>query len=111
MKKHTEDIHIRPATSPEEQEMRCIALANDLVEKRLREGTATSQETVHFLKLGSKKDRLEREKLEEELKLIKAKTEALQSGKSLEEKYDKAIAAMMLYRGISPEEDSNDQDI
>ena len=54
----------RTATSPEARENQLISLAYDLVEQRLRDGTATSQETVHFLKLGSTKDRIEKEILE-----------------------------------------------
>jgi transposase len=76
-----------------------IALAVDLVEKRLRKGTASSQETTHFLKLGSTTARLEKEILEEQKKLIKAKTEALESQKDVEEMFKKAIIAMKTYQG------------
>ena len=44
---------IRPALTPEARENQMIALAVDLVEQRLLDGTASSQETTHFLKLGS----------------------------------------------------------
>ena len=53
---------IRPALTPEARENQMIALAVDLVEQRLLDGTASSQETTHFLKLGSMKNRLEMEK-------------------------------------------------
>ena len=43
---------IRPALTPEARENQLIALAVDLVEKRLIEGTASSKETTHLLKLG-----------------------------------------------------------
>ena len=49
----------RPALSPEARENQLIALAVDLVEQRLIDGTASSQETTHFLKLGSTKNQLE----------------------------------------------------
>jgi hypothetical protein len=72
----------------------------------LREGTASSQETVHFLKRGSEKERYELEKLQEENKLLRAKTEALQSQKGLEELYANAIKAMSIYNGHGdPDED------
>lgn len=99
MAKAEEKIKAKPAVSPEQQENICIALANELAEQRLREGKATSQEILHFLRLGSPKEKLEREKAEEELKLIKAKTEAYQSGKNIEEMYAKAIEKMKIYRG------------
>ena len=90
---------IRPALSPEARENQLISLAVDLVEQRLLQGTASSQEVTHFLKLGTMKERLEREKLEEENKLLKAKTEALQSQKRVEELYTEALNAMRNYAG------------
>ena len=90
---------MRPALTPEARENQLIALAVDLVEQRLREGTASSQETTHFLKLGSMKNRLEMEKLEEENKLLKAKTESIQSQKRVEELYAEALNAMRNYAG------------
>lgn len=99
MAKDSKDISKRPATTPEAQEKRNIALANQLAEKQLRDGTASSQIISHYLKLGSPKEQLEIEKAQEELKLIKAKTEAYQNGKNIEELYAKAITAMMTYKG------------
>ena len=90
---------IRPALTPEARENQLIALAVDLVEQRLLDGTASSQETTHFLKLGSMKNRLEMEKLKEENKLLQAKTESIQSAKRVEELYTEAINAMRRYSG------------
>lgn len=41
---------MRPPLTPEADERECISLAVSLVKKRLIEGTASSQETTHFLK-------------------------------------------------------------
>lgn len=95
---------MRPALTPEAREKQLVSLAYDLVEERLRNGTATSQETTHFLKRGSTKDQLEQEILELQKELIAAKTEALQAAKRSEELYANAIAAMKLYSGNSDEE-------
>ena len=92
---------IRPALTPEARENQMISLAVDLAEKQLMEGTASSQVITHYLKLGSTKERLEKEKLEEENKLLKARTEALQSAKRVEELYADAISAMKKYSGNS----------
>ena len=89
----------RPALSPEARENQLISLAVDLAEKQLQEGTASSQVITHYLKLGSSKERLEKEKLEEENKLLRAKTENLQSQKRVEELYSEAIKAMRNYAG------------
>lgn len=93
---------LRPAITPEARENQMISLAMDLVEERLRNGTASSQETTHFLKLGSLKEKLEREKLEKENELLRAKTETLQSTKRIEELYTNAIKAFSSYKGVEP---------
>lgn len=90
---------IRPAISPEARENQMIALAVDLAEKQLMEGTASSQVITHFLKLGTTKAELEREKLANENKLLQAKTEAIESAKKVEELYANAISAMKIYSG------------
>lgn len=96
---------MRPALTPEARENQLISLAYDLVEERLRNGTATSQETTHFLKLGSTKERIEKEILERQKELITAKTEALQSAKQVEALYADAIRAMRRYSGAPDEEE------
>lgn len=92
---------IRPALSPEARENQLISLAVDLAEKQLIEGTASSQVVTHYLKLGSTKERIEKEILEKQKELITAKTEALQSAKRIEELYTNALNAMKRYSGQS----------
>lgn len=87
----------RPALSPDAQENRLISLAYDAAEKQLREGTASSQVITHFLKLGSSKEKLEKEILAEQKKLIKAKTDSLESSQRMEEMYKEAMDAMKSY--------------
>ena len=89
----------RPATTPEGRENQLIALAVDLAEKQLREGTASAQVITHYLKLGSTRERIEQEILEEQKELLKAKTEALKSQKRMDELYENAINAMRIYSG------------
>lgn len=76
-----------------------ISLAVDLAERQLLEGTASAQVITHYLKLGTLKEQLEREKLEKENELLRAKTEALQSAQHIEELYAEAIKAMRSYSG------------
>lgn len=90
---------IRPALTPESRENQLISLAIDLVEQRLIDGTASSQETTHFLKLASTKARIEKEILEKQKELISAKTENLKSAQRIEELYAEAITAMRNYSG------------
>lgn len=89
----------RPALDPEARENQLIALAINLAEKQLMEGTASSQVITHYLKLGSTKERIEKEILEKQKDLITAKTEAIQSAKRVEELYANALNAMRTYSG------------
>lgn len=99
---------IRPAISPEAREKQMIALAVDLAEKQLMEGTASSQIITHYLKLGTEKERLEREILSKQAELVSAKTEDIKSRKSSEELYSKAIAAMKRYNGYGDSDEDFD---
>ena len=104
----------RPATSPEAQEQYMINLTMQLVERRLREGTASSAETTHFLKLATMKADLEKKKLEEhgftrlpdwkENKLLRAKTETLENAKDTKEMYANVLKAMAKYNGVDEDE-------
>ena len=89
----------RPAKTPEARENQMIALAVDLAEQQLLDGTASSQVITHYLKLGSTKERIEKELLEKQKELIEAKTEGLKTAKRVEELYSEALAAMRAYRG------------
>lgn len=101
---------MRPALTPEAREKQLISLAIDLVERRLIEGTASSQETTHFLKLASSKAKLEQERAILENELIKAKTEQLHSQERIEELYANAIKAMSRYNGHSSSEEDEEYD-
>ena len=96
---------IRPALTPEARQNQLIALATDLVEKRLIEGTASSQETTHFLKLATQEAKLKVKILEKQEELISAKTESIKSSQRTEELYRDAIIAMRKYSGGGNDED------
>ena len=96
---------IRPALTPEARQNQLIALATDLVEKRLIEGTASSQETTHFLKLATQEAKLKVKILEKQEELISAKTESIKSSQRTEELYRDAIIAMRKYSGGGTDED------
>jgi hypothetical protein len=89
--------NIRPGLTPEADENQMIALAMDLVKQRLLDGTASSQETTHFLKLATAKARLENQLLEAQTEMAIAKKDALESQKRTEETLREAIAAFKSY--------------
>lgn len=86
-------------TTVEARENQIIRLAYDLVEQRIRKGTATSQEVTQFIKMGSSQAQLEREKLKRENEFLAAKAEALKSQKRVEELYRTAMDAFKVYSG------------
>lgn len=90
---------MRPALTPEARENQMISLAVDLAEQQLRDGTASSQVITHYLKLGSTKERIEKEILEKQKELISAKTESMKSAQRVEELYTNALNAMRNYSG------------
>lgn len=94
----------QPSRSPEERENQLISLAMDLAEERLRNGTATSQEVTHFLKLGTRKAKLEEKALEEDINLKAAKTDAIAAAQRIEDLYANAISAFRSYSGQENEE-------
>ena len=97
IKDSSEPTRGRPALTPEARENQMIALAVDLAEEQLRNGTASSQVVTHYLKLGSSKEKLEKEILEKQKELIEAKTQTLQSAQRTEELYANALSAMKRY--------------
>lgn len=95
----------RPALTPEARENQMINLAVNLAEKQLREGTASSQVITHFLKLGTEREKLERERLKHENELMQAKTQSLKSSERIETLYTDAINAMRQYSGHGDDND------
>lgn len=94
-----------PGKTPEAEENRLIGLAISMAAEQLESGKASSQVLTHFLKLASVKEKLEREILLEEVKLKRAKTEAIASGKRIEELYTNAVEAMRSYAGVEYNDD------
>lgn len=95
----------RAALTPEARENQLMSLATDLVEQRLRDGTASSQEVSTIIRLCSTKARLENEILKLNQKLIAAKTEAVESNKDLKQMYRDAVKAMRRYSGQGSDDD------
>lgn len=99
---------IRPALTPEARENQLIALAMDLVEQRLLDGTASSQETTHFLKAASSKAKLEKQLLEAQAEMAIAKKEALDAQRRSDEDLKEVIRAFRQYSGQSESGDEDD---
>lgn len=83
-----------------QREEDCISLAMTLAEKKLRDGTASSQMICQFLKAGSARERLEQENKELENQLLEAKTDQVRSMQHSEELYSDALSAFTMYAGL-----------
>lgn len=94
---------MRPALTPEAREGQMIALTMDLVEQRLRDGTASSQETTHFLKLASERSQMEREMMRKQMELMEAKIQSLQTQEKMEGLLTNALEAFKRYSGHEDE--------
>lgn len=97
MVKKKEEQMSRPATTPEAREQQLINLAVNLAEKQLRDGSASPSVITHFLKYASTRERLEREILEKNARLIDAKAKNIDKERESEEVAKAAIEAMKKY--------------
>lgn len=98
----------KPATSPEARELELSSAAYDLAAEQIEMGTASSQVITHFLKAGSMRERLERQRIEHENELLQVKRENIEAQTRIEELYVEAIGAMRSYRGASDEDEHGD---
>lgn len=90
-----------PALTPQAMENQLVAMAYDAARRRFLDGSATAQEIVYFLKLGSPRAQMELANLEAQNSLLTAKKDALETNKNLESLYLDAAAAMSIYKGES----------
>lgn len=99
---------VRPALSPEAREQQMISLAVDLAEKQLLDGSASSQVITHFLRLGTSRAELEKEKLKRENKVLEAKAKAIESSEEVKVLYENALKAMRNYAGYGEADEYED---
>lgn len=100
----------RHASTVEGYEDQMISLAMKRAEEKLRDGTASNSMILHFLRLGSTKERLEKDMLREQIELTKAKTEVAKSAKVAEEVYVEALKAFKEYNGQTVDEEEDYED-
>lgn len=100
----------RAAWDPEAREQQLIAYATNEAEKRIRDGSASDTLLCHYLKLGSSKALLEKEKLQHENKLMEAKTDSLHAQQHAEELFSQVMKSMKIYQGDSGLDDEEVDD-
>lgn len=94
-----------PKRSGKAQESYIISLAMNEAEKRIKDGTASSQLLCHFLDLATEKKRLENKKLESDVKVAEAKIKQINQAIADGELYQQAIEAFQRYSGHSEDDD------
>lgn len=98
-----------PAKTLEGREEQLTAAAYDLVEQRIANGTASAQETVHFLRVGSTEKQTQMEKLKGENELLKVRVKELEAKTSGEAMYAEALKAFRGYAGVDPIDPEGDE--
>lgn len=102
------NLHDLPAITAEAREDQMIAKAMDLAQRKLEDGTASNQLIVHYLRLGSLKERKNLEILEAQRQLYVAKTKQIEAEQSTMEMYKEAMEAFKSYSGDYEEEEYYD---
>jgi hypothetical protein len=87
------------ARTPEQREAQLAGLAYDLAEQQFLDGTASSQVIVHFLKVGSTREKIELQKTKQETLLVEAKVKDLANVEEMKKLYVEAMDAMRGYAG------------
>ncbi len=91
--KHVPD---RP-TSLKDAEDELIALALDQAREQLRNGTASPSTLNYYLKLAGSRERIEREVMEHQIKLLEAKARSIERSETETQAYLDAIEIMKNY--------------
>lgn len=97
-----------PARTPEARENQLINLAVDLAEKKLRDGTASSQIITTLLNLATTKTQLEMEKIRSDLRVSDAKIKQIETQQTSSELYEEALAAFKTYSGNNEYEEDDE---
>lgn len=98
-----------PSTTFEGRENQLVNLASNLAERQLREGTASSQVIVHYLRLGTTRERLEQERLRQENELLRVKADTLEAQRHDHAVYEEALKMFRVYSGADDGEDIYDE--
>lgn len=99
-----------PAETPEAREQQMINLAMNLAEEKLRDGSASNSIIIHYLKLGTARAEVEKEKLRAETDLAMAKIKGIESQERIEKLYAEAIEGMKTYQGNTFKEEYYDEE-
>ena len=95
-------------TSPKARQEMIIAKAMDLAERKIEDGTASSQLICHFLKMNDPDDQIRHEILEKKRDLLVAQTENIKASQRTEEALNRVVLAMKKYSGVATTYDDDE---
>lgn len=98
-KKSARKVSRAPARTIEGREEDLIRLAYDEAERQIRSGKASPSLILHFVRQGSRREKLEQESIRGKMELDKAKVRNIETNEKILELYEDAIRAMSSYRG------------
>lgn len=88
-----------PARTDERRAQQLIALAQDLVEERMRNGTASPTEVVAVMRMGTEIEKANVERVKMHTQYLEAQKAKAESETVREELFNNAMKAMTKYQG------------
>lgn len=109
-RKNSEPIEVvePPSTTYDGREQQMGALATNLAERMLRDGSAPAAVIVHYLKLMTTRERLEQEKIRRENEMLEAKKMNLDAQRHSNELYQEALQMFKEYSGYQEDDGYDD---
>ena len=105
--KHSRNRKDALALTDDARQQQLIAKAERLAEQKLEDGTASPQIIVHYLRLGTERERRQNELLEVDMELKKAKIDAIHQAAKIEELFNDAVTMFRKYSGTEEETDED----
>jgi len=96
-----EDVPMKlpPARTRERRVQQLVVLAENLVEERIRQGTASPTEVVSIIRLGTAAEQANLERIKAQTAYLEAQRAKAESETVREEMFQEAMAAMSRYQG------------
>lgn len=100
-----------PDITDEQREKRLCDLALRAVEKRIENGTATSAELLHFLKIATERNKYEQQEMQYRTELLRAKTDAIADARKSTTDYNRVMEAYTRYGATFRSAEDEDEEI
>lgn len=100
-----------PARTPEERESLLVSKSLNLIERQIDDGSVSSTVLAIYAKAGTERDRLEKDRMREEIVVLKKKVETMESAVDMKNLMSDALNAFKGYSGQAADMgDDDDED-